>query len=91
MVKEYKLRRVKTIRVTMSMVKDFDQHISVSLSISRSVSLSDSLRRISMKLRVVNPAECYSCGWTNHFIITYLSISLRCIKFMNYLKSYNEI
>ena len=67
MVKEYKLCRVKTIRVTMSMVKDFDQHISVNLSIS----LSDSLRRISMKLRVVNPAECYSCGWTNQFIIMY--------------------
>ena len=51
--KEYKLCRVKTIRVTMSMIKDFHQHISVGLS----VSLSDSLRRINMKLRVVNPAE----------------------------------
>ena len=71
MVKEYKLCRVKTIRVTMSMVKDFDQHISVNLSISLSVSLRETLRRISMKLRVVNPAECYSCGWTNRFIIMY--------------------
>ena len=67
MVKEYKLCRVITIRVTMSMVKDFDQHIIVNLS----VSLSDSLRRICMKLRVVNPAECYSRGWTNQFIIMY--------------------
>ena len=67
MGKEYKLYRVKTIRVTMSMIKDFDQRISVSLS----VSLSDSLRRINVKLRVVNPAECYSCGWTNQFIIMY--------------------
>ena len=56
MGKEYKLCRVKTSRVTISVVKDFDQHISVSLSISLSVSpsvslsvsLSDSLRRISM-------------------------------------------
>ena len=54
----------------MSMVKDFHQHISVNLSISLSVSLSDSLQRISMKLRVVKP-ECYSCGWTNQFIIMY--------------------
>ena len=67
MGKEYKLYRVKTIRVTMSMIKDFDQRISVSLS----VSLSDSLRRINMKLRVVNPADCYTCGWTNQFIIMY--------------------
>ena len=52
MVKEYKLCRVKTIRVTVSMVKDYDQHINVSisvslnvrLSISPSVSLSDNLR-----------------------------------------------
>ena len=63
MVKEYKLCRVKTIRVTMSMIKDFDQHISVSLS--------DSLRRINMKLRVVIPAERYSRGRTNQFIIMY--------------------
>ena len=55
----------------MSMVKDFDQHISVNLSISLSVSLSDSLQRISMKLRVVNLAECYSCGRPNQIIIMY--------------------
>ena len=51
----------------MSMVKDLDQHISVNLS----VSLSDSLGRISMKPEVVNLAECYSRGWTNQFIIMY--------------------
>ena len=67
MGKEYKLCRVKTIQVTMSMIKDFDQHISVGLS----VSLGDSLWSISMKLGVVNPAECYSCGWINQFIIMY--------------------
>jgi len=61
--KEYKLCRVKTIRVTVSMIKDFDQHISVSLS--------DSLWRINMKLRVVIPAESYSRGRTNQFIIMY--------------------
>ena len=58
MGKEYKLCRVITSQVTISMVKELDHHISVSLN----VSLSDSLRRISMKLRVVNPVECYSCG-----------------------------
>ena len=51
------------------MVKEFDQHISVSLRVCLSIRLSDSLRRISMKLRVVNSAECYSCEWTNQFII----------------------
>ena len=71
MVNEYKLCRVKTIRVTMSMVKDFDQHISVSLRVSLSISLSDSLRRMGMKPRMVNSAECYSGGWTNRFIIMY--------------------
>ena len=52
MGKEYKLYRVKTIRVTVSMVKDGDQHINVSVSvslnvrliISLSVSFSDNLR-----------------------------------------------
>ena len=48
MGKEYKLCRVKTIRVTVSMVKDCDQLIYVSVSVSPnvrlSVSLSDNLR-----------------------------------------------
>ena len=52
MGKEYKLCRVKTIRETVSMVKDCDQHINVSISVSLSVrlivslsvSLSDNLR-----------------------------------------------
>ena len=52
MVNEYKLCRVKTIRVTMSTVKACDQHITiivsvslnVRLSVSLSVSLSDNLR-----------------------------------------------
>ena len=52
--KEYKLCRVKTIRVTVFMIKDFDQHISVSLS--------DSLRRINMKLRAVILAESIPMG-----------------------------
>ena len=47
-VKEYKLCRVKTIRVTVSMVKDRDQLIYVSVSVSPtvrfSISLSDNLR-----------------------------------------------
>ena len=52
MGKEYKLCRVKTIRETVSMVKDCDQHINVSVSVSLnarlivslSVSFSDNLR-----------------------------------------------
>ena len=46
MGKEYKLCRVKTIRVTVSTVKDCDHHISVSVSliVSLSVSFSDNLR-----------------------------------------------
>ena len=51
------------------MVKDLDQHISVSLRVCLSIRLSDSLRRISMELRVVNSAERYSCERTNQFII----------------------
>ena len=59
MVKEYKLCRVKTIRVTVSMVKDLGQHIHISisislnvrLSVSLSVSLSDNLRRINMSVK----------------------------------------
>ena len=43
MVKEYKLCRVKTIRVTVSMVKDCDQLIYVSISVSLNVRLIDSL------------------------------------------------
>ena len=48
LLKEYKLCRVKTIRVTVSMVKDCDQliyvSVSVSLNVRLSVSSSDSLR-----------------------------------------------
>ena len=43
MVKEYKLCRVKPSRVTVSMVKDYDQHINVSISVSLNVRLSVSL------------------------------------------------
>ena len=43
MVKEYKLCRVKTIRVTMSMIKDLGQHIHISINISLNVRLSVSL------------------------------------------------
>ena len=43
MVKEHKLCRVKTIRVTVSMVKDLGQHIHISISISLNVRLSVSL------------------------------------------------
>ena len=46
--KEYKLCRVKTIRVTVSMVKDCDQliyvSVSVGLNVRLSVSLSENLR-----------------------------------------------
>ena len=42
MGKEYKLCRVKTL-VTVSMVKDCDQHINVSISVSLNVRLSVSL------------------------------------------------
>ena len=38
-VKEYKLCRVKTIRVTVSMVKDCDQLIYVSVSVGLNVRL----------------------------------------------------
>ena len=43
MVKKYKLCRVKTIRVIMSMVKVLGQHTHLSVSISLSVRLSVSL------------------------------------------------
>ena len=43
MGKEYKLCRDKTIRVTVSMVKDLGQHIHISISISLNVRLSVSL------------------------------------------------
>ena len=49
MGKEYKLCRVKTIRVTVSMVKDCDQHIIICVSlnihliVSLGVSFSDNL------------------------------------------------
>ena len=50
--KEYKLCRVKTIRVTVSMVKDCDQHINVSISVSLNVRLSVSLSvSLSVNLR----------------------------------------
>ena len=43
MVKKYKLCRVKTIRVIVSMVKDLGQHIHISVNISLNVRLSVSL------------------------------------------------
>ena len=55
-----------------------------NISIFLSVPVSISVEIPGEQTWVVNPVECYSCGWTNQFIISYLSICLRWFKFMSY-------
>ena len=43
MGKEYKLCRVKTIRVTVSLVKGCDQHVNANVSVSLNIRLIDRL------------------------------------------------
>ena len=57
------------------MVKDRGQHIHIHVSFCGN---------LGEQAWVVNSVEYYSCGWTNQFIISYLSISLRWFKFMSY-------
>ena len=62
-----------------------------NISIFMSVPVSVSVETPGEQAWVVNPVERYSCGWTNLFIISYLSISLKWFKFMSYwnIKSWN--
>ena len=66
---KYKLCRVKSFRVIMSRIKDRGQLIHIYVSPRGKSPVN--------KLKWYTRLNCYSCGWTNLYFISYLNIPVR--------------